>query len=501
MTEEIRNKILNTISEIQSLDIQECLSKTLPSNQSLEDRKVWVFNGITIIPVIERAVLHMKAFLESDEYLVHMNSNFGQTPIENSFLSLSSALKSGNYSGLVSPLQSVITYEIFHGIWDRGNVNIFDVNEIDVAKKKSELSTLISRVNKAKKDYETHLAEINNELAAKKSELAAITANKTSSDSELKQIRDAFTEAKSVISKYDKDFSAECAKILEAQRIHQERLREITEIQGKLDNQLSESQNIVNSLLSKETEIDSYKNEIKGYKDETAELVSLISSAGLSGAFKSRAGKLSSTVKWWFWGIWVGIVLSCIWIGFSFTKIPNFLYENHADLIEKTLIKPSEKTSVEYPALEQVQTDTSDSKNEITIFSLILFAITSGAKIFPVYLLMSFIFKQYSRERKTQEAYEFKAAVSATINSFANLLVEQKYGLTQDNFRKNGQVDNVAWEKYVGERDNYRRELIRTTVLNLYKEIDLEERHTELINEKNLNLFNKFLETVKSLKS
>ena len=130
-----------------------------------------------------------------------------------------------------------------------------------------------------------------------------------------------------------------------------------------------------------------------------------------------------------------------------------------------------------------------------------LFAITSGAKIFPVYLLMSFIFKQYARERNTQEAYEFKSAVSATIKSFANLLVEQKYGLTPDNFKKNGQLDNVAWEKYVGERDNYRRELIHTTVLNLYKEINLGEKQQELVLGKKMDVLVQLAEIAKTFKS
>ena len=441
MTEEIRNKILNTISEIQSLDIQECLSKTLPSNQSLEDRKVWVFNGITIVPVIERAVKQMEAFLSGGEYVFYMENFPTHARIDGFFFNLLNAIKTVNLSSISTNLQEIISYQIYLGIWDRGNVNIFDVNEIDVAKKKSELSTLISRMNKAKKDLEIRLTEIDNELAAKKSEFAAITANKTSSDNELKQIRDALSNANKDIQKQRNDFTFLYAQAEQQKGSLTEFLGEAKKAQDSVSAQIKSTQEDLESVRLAISAIEKQKAEFEVYKKEAEEQVALISSAGLSGAFKRRANLMWVNVGVWFLAIIVGLLGSGYWLWFAFTQLPNFIENGVA----------------------------------IDAISSLLFVTTSFAKIFPVYLGMSFVFKQYTRERKTQEAYEFKAAVSATIKSYSDQLVAEKYALTINDFNKGGQIDKAAWEKYVDARDNYRRELIRTTVLNLYKDIEIED--------------------------
>lgn len=469
MTEETKNKILTAISEIRALDIQECLSRNLPPNQSLEDRKIWVFNPVTIIPVIERALNQMEAFLNGEEHAVHMNANFGQTPIENSFSSFLSALKTGNHAGIVSPLQAIITYEIFHGIWDRGHVNLFSVDEIDIANKKSEIRALLNRLSRAKNAFEARLAQIDNDLAAKKSELAEITANKTTSSNELGKLREIISEANKDIQKQKNEFTFLYAKTEQEEKNLTEFLTTSKTAQDSVLNQIKSAQEHLETLKENICEIEKSKLEFEGYKKEAAEQVSLIASAGFSGSFKRRANRIWINVIIWLVFIVLGLIASGLWLIYSFTHLPNFI----------------------------------EKEGTIDLISTLLFVTTSFAKIFPVYLGMSFIFKQYTRERKTQEAYEFKAAVSATIKSYSDQLVAQRYALTINDFSNNGKPDTAAWEKYVVERDKYRRELIQTTVLGLYKDIDMDEKQSMSANGKNLNMntLKQVAEIIRNLKS
>ncbi len=469
MTEETKNKILTAISEIRALDIQECLSRNLPPNQSLEDRKIWVFNPVTIIPVIERALNQMEAFLNGEEHAVHMNANFGQTPIENSFSSFLSALKTGNHAGIVSPLQAIITYEIFHGIWDRGHVNLFSVDEIDIANKKSELKALLSKVNKAKNTFDDRLKQLDKELSEKKNALDTIADNKANSSNELAQLRGIIADANKDIQKQKNDFTYLYAQVEQKEKDLTNFLIASKTAQEMVENQIKSAQESIGILKANIDEVEKHKSEFEGYKKEAAEQVALIASAGLSGAFKRRANLMWINVTVWFGAIIAGLIASGYWLWFAFTLLPNFIGNGIA----------------------------------IDLTSTLLFVATSFAKIFPVYLGMSFIFKQYTRERKTQEAYEFKAAVSATIKSYSDQLVAQRYALTINDFSNNGKPDTAAWEKYVVERDKYRRELIQTTVLGLYKDIDMNEKQSMSANGKNLdmNTLKQVAEIIRNLKS
>ncbi len=471
MTEDTKNKILSTIEKIRKLDIQERLSRNLPSNQSLEDRKIWVFNGVTIIPVIERAMKQMEAFLNGDEYPVHLNTSldFSETPIEASFSALLSALEAGNHTRLGPYLQAIINYEIFHGIWDRGRVNLFSVDEINLANKKSELESLFSKLSEAKGAFENRLKQLDNELLEKKNALDTISANKTNSSNELSQIRGIVDDANKEIQKQKNDFTYLYAQVEQKEKDLTNFLIASKTAQETVGNQIKSVQESIGILKVDIDEVEKHKSEFEGYKKEAAEQVALIASAGLSGSFKRRANRIGVNVIVWFVAIIAGLIASGYWLWFAFTILPNFIGNGIA----------------------------------LDLTSTLLFVATSFAKIFPVYLGMSFIFKQYTRERKTQEAYEFKAAVSATIKSYSDQLIAQKYALTINDFSNNGKPDTAAWEKYVVERDKYRRELIQTTVLGLYKDIDMEEKQSMPSNGKNLNMnaLKQVAEIIKNLKS
>lgn len=455
MTEDTKSKILTAIAEIRALDIQECLSRNLPPNQSLEDRKIWEFNGVSIISVIARTLKQMEDFLGGEEWRVHMDMSFGQrSPIENYFSSFLTSLKTGNYSNLASSLQAIITYEIIHGIWDRGHVNVFSVDEVEIANKKFELNALLAQVNKAKNAFESRLKEIDNELTGKKSDLDAITANKTNSSNELSRIREIVAAANNDIQKQKNDFTFLYAQAEQKEKDLTEFLITSKAAQDSVAKQIGLAKENLEALKKTTSEIEKQKAEFEGYKKEAAEQVALIASAGLSGAFKRRANLMWINVGVWFVAIIAGLISSGYWLWFAFTQLPNFIGNGIA----------------------------------IDSVSSLLFVATSFAKIFPVYLGMSFIFKQYARERKTQEAYEFKAAVSATIKSYSDQLVAQKYALTISDFSNNGKIDKAAWEKYVDERDNFRRELIRTTVLGLYKDIEIEEKDFQKKSLKNMRI-------------
>ena len=85
---------------------------------------------------------------------------------------------------------------------------------------------------------------------------------------------------------------------------------------------------------------------------------------------------------------------------------------------------------------------------------------------------MQFIFKQYGRERQLREGYEFKKAVSATVLSFADQLINEKFSLSQKDFMtSDGKLNDTAWKTYSDDRDKARRNLIDKTVSDLYKEV------------------------------
>ncbi|MBO6590269.1 MAG: hypothetical protein JJ885_04530 [Muricauda sp.] len=163
----------------------------------------------------------------------------------------------------------------------------------------------------------------------------------------------------------------------------------------KLGPDIPETDKLIREQL---TNINARKEDLDKLTKQVKTLLSPAVADRLSTAFSKRSRhiyrqKLS----------WLGLLLSSIVTAIYFTSN---ITETIAELIQATQVNEE----IEY------------SKNFWIIWVLRLFI------LFPIYYLVFFSIKQYSRERKLEEVYAHKSAIAETLPSYPELLTEKSVG-------------------------------------------------------------------------
>ena len=452
MDKGIRDQIITHCNEFSESDYVESFSKNLTEGQSLESLRIGSFNGVSIIPIIQRTITQLKNELESDNYIFlpnqFLNSGGGIVNLLNEVKNFYNYLITSNYAGLWQSLQTIISYQIVHGFWDRSRVNLFSVDEIKLHTNNETLKVtaeiIQKNLEKIKNDGEQKITEFKKEIEniknlvdSKKSEFDSITALYQNSQTTVQSISDILTTAKDNVQKNETTFTK---LITNSKNLFDQQTKESVKINSELDkltNENSSASKVLSEIKEQKESIDKSLQEIDEFKRRVEEVTGLITEKGLTHSFASRASELKKSTNLWFGFIWIGFVISGMWLTFAFTCLPNYLENSNTNSL-----------------------------------GIILFLIVASAKIFPVWVLMQFIFKQYGRERQLWEGYEFKKAVSATVLSFADQLINEKFSLSQKDFMtSDGKLNDTAWKTYSDDRDKARRNLIDKTVSDLYKEV------------------------------
>src|SRR5690606_9636661 len=113
---------------------------------------------------------------------------------------------------------------------------------------------------------------------------------------------------------------------------------------------------------------------LNGKKEEINRLLGMAADASLGTKYNDRGEKVGKGLKFWQWAVPISVVAAVIWVIVVFTCLKSTEFDVWVNLAINLL-----KTS-------------------------------------PVFILMGFVFSQYTKERNLQEEWLFKAAVAMTIN-------------------------------------------------------------------------------------
>lgn len=229
--------------------------------------------------------------------------------------------------------------------------------------------SLVDLKEELQKFYQLKLEELKSISDA----LVSVSGQKAEVDNIYKSVLNADNDIRTKF-KNQEDLLA----LLNSQKEAQEKefkaiLQTIEEQKGKLDATLSESDGRLKFFEGLETFV-------KDKQKEIIELGALAAGAALGGTFGLRKTTLETETNSWKKWIPIATAGALVWIIVVFTCLGSVTSNIWIDTILKL------------------------------------------AKTIPAFVLMGFVFKQYTKERNLQEEYAFKASVANTIKAYADLL-------------------------------------------------------------------------------
>ena len=244
---------------------------------------------------------------------------------------------------------------------------------MQLVKYKEEIASLISQLTEDKKVLAEFYQQKLNELKQVTESLQTVTTQKGEIDTILQNVSRIDSEIRTVQKNHN-----ELYEQLKGQKEGQEKdfkilATELTAEQVQLKKAIEDAE-------EKVTYFNGLEEYIKEKRKEIIELGALAAGAALGGTFGLREKDLGKDLRFWQYAVPVITVISMIWVIIVFTCLK------------------------------------ADTNN---IWANIILNI---AKTIPAFVLMGFVFRQYTKERNLREEYAFKAAVANTINAYSDLL-------------------------------------------------------------------------------
>ncbi|HXB40678.1 MAG TPA: hypothetical protein VNZ49_09055 [Bacteroidia bacterium] len=310
----------------------------------------------------------------------------------------------------VHHVQWIIKYLFDFDLWnkERATLNISDLEE-----KEATLLILTERVKgefqkleQAKNEYIAEKASIIKEretltqfVEQKKLELATIAEavpTVTNQKGEIDAIHKGVQQVDSDIRTVQKNHS-DLYEQLKTQKETQE--KEFKTITDKVEEEKVKLTAVISSGDEKVKFFQSLEQFIKDKQKEIIELGALAAGAALGGTFGLREKKLNDGLKFWKWAVPGITIIAMLWVIIVFTCLKSSTGTIWVDVI------------------------------------------LNVAKTIPAFVLMGFVFKQYSKERNLQEEYAFKAAVANTIKAYSDLLKGED---TKENVSRQKMLSDVV---------------------------------------------------------
>lgn len=386
-----RQNILNSIEQIEQLNLVELLSKQYPNEGDASKIILGNYNAAQLIQLVQRVVTQLKLELNEGLGLLlphsqNFQNDFGSVELENDLSTVQAWLSTPNFNAVATKIDSLIYYQIINGFWDKSRSRVDPpkaeteklLRELNIIQGK--LNTYIDRNATLVQNIEKATNDVNLFLETKRQEFITLTENQNSSISTLQSINDVLAKATAIDGELKtllKNQLETSQKEAEANEKNQGDFDSLNSDLGKLKGELNEA---LASALSGLEAIDDSKKEIEDRIRESKRLLGLSADAALGGKFSSREGKVSKSLVWWRVAVGVSVAIAIAWSVVVFLCLAT-------------------KTALPY-----------------------LDIIVNLVKTAPGFILMGYIMAQYNKERAIEEEYAFRSAISETINAYADLL-------------------------------------------------------------------------------
>lgn len=393
-----RDSILQLCKQFNSLAIEDSFTEAYKDNENISQVQIEGQDISFWVSTLKNIFAQFKSELETDNYFFlpftcSLLRGEGDA-VQSMTQIIGKITEKQPINDIMNQVYWLVEYQIRWGFWNKSQLKVHDVNAIELKKSSDTISLMKSELDQERKRVEQLKSEVleeknqiiiqrqeaqafydqkQNELKAIAETLAAVSGQKAEIDNSYKSVMNSDNEIRTKFQNQE-----ELMTQLKTQKETQEKdfknlLLLIEEEKGKLDKTLVDSDLKIKFF-------EGLENFIKEKQAEIIDLGALAAGAALGGTFglreKSIAGDLKSWKGWIPWAtagamLWVLIVFTC---------------------------------------LKQV----SDNIWIETVLKL--------AKTIPAFVLMGFVFKQYSKERNLREEYAFKAAVANTIKAYSDLL-------------------------------------------------------------------------------
>lgn len=389
-----RQNILNKIEQIEQLNLVDLLNQAYPSEGDATKISIGNFNAAQLIQLIHKIMIQLKAelteglgiFLPQSQ---NFQNDFGDVNLERDLSNIYAWLSSADFNSVSAKVESLIYYQIINGFWDKTIIKV-DSSKAETEKLLKELNVVQGKLNgfidrnaTLVQNLEKATSDVAVFLEAKKKEFTILTENQNSSIATLQSINEVLTKATSIegelktLLKNQTDSALTVARNLESNQKDFDTLNtELTNLKILLTESLGAAKINLKIITDSKSQIDERISESK-------RLLGLSADAALGGKFSLREGKVSKSLIWWRVAVGVSVVIAVVW------SLVVFLC-----LAAKT----------NFPYLD---------------------IIVNLVKTSPGFVLMGYIMAQYNKERAIEEEYAFRAAISETINAYADLLEGQ----------------------------------------------------------------------------
>lgn len=395
-----RNNLLAQIDTIENFDF---LSHAINTNGEQDFMNIRILDEFSIpqlINFIQRSMIQLKNVLLSDEYLT-IPTLFRSVELEETITDLSSRIQNlinfsttPNYEHLAINVKWLVRYERDIGIWDRSEVKIHDADSLKLKEKLTEfdgliklLETKIELVNQAKDDLkiekenltafnlqkQQELTTISQSLETVRNQVADVNTNWQNASRLDGEIKTLVESVKNIIDDLKRQINlqqTEFDTIKENASVH---------IKSVIDN-INTTELKLNEFNNEVDEISNRKERVIQNEKKILDLLGMSADAALGGKFNARERKLEQGLKFWTAAVPIMTILALIWVAVVFTCL---------------------------------KANTGNMWSDLGVNLL---------KTTPIFILLGFVFKQYTKERNLQEEYAFKAAMAMTITVYSDLL-------------------------------------------------------------------------------
>jgi hypothetical protein len=386
-----RQNILNLIEQIENINLYELLNSQFPSEGDAQKIQIGSFNAAQLIQLLQRIISQLKSELNDGLGLIlpqshNFHNDYGSVNLEVDLSSILTWLQSADFTSVGSRIDSLIYYQVINGFWDKSIIKT-EKSKLDYDKLLRELLVIQGKLNgyidnnaMLVMNLEKAINDVSTFLELKKQEFTTLTENQNSSTLILQRINDVLTRATAIegelktLLKNQSDSAEIVSGNIESNQNDYDTLN-LSLI--TLQKSLTETLNTASVDLKK---IVDSKTEINDRISESKRLLGLSADAALGGKFSTREGKVSKSLVWWRVAVATSVLIAIAWSVIVFLFLAT-------------------KTSLPY-----------------------LDIIVNLVKTSPGFVLMGYIMSQYNKERAIEEEYAFRAAISETINAYADLL-------------------------------------------------------------------------------
>jgi hypothetical protein len=389
---EERNILLERIAIIEKQNISIKIADFFTNKEDFASVSIGRYPIKKFISFFNRAIKQLKDELNSDNFYFYPIQGSAQPiagiNLTNVINDLMNLLNQNNITNLETPLNQLITYEYYFGIWHISKYKIHNISAKELKEKTETIDLLNKRVeqqlellNKRIAEVESHKKEMSGFIESKLNELNQITNNLAKSNQEVKEISNLLNQSQKdnqQINSYVEQQKEKYTEIKKLFQIEQSIFEEFRKKSGELED------NINKSLTTTDEKLKQSEDQLKfilGKKEDIVRLTGMAADGSLGSKFDERQNKLNKGIRFWRWAVPVITLLAIIYIFIIFY-----------------FFKPNP---------------------EISIWVLLSISLL---KTTPALFVLFWVFRQYVKERNIQEEYAFKSAVAMTITAYSDLL-------------------------------------------------------------------------------